>query len=70
MSRDSTPSPRQEALRAVQDVRESLADPVISKDAWATLVGLAWDSRSIAGDRRETQRALRDTLLAATRDGR
>jgi hypothetical protein len=60
-------SPRQAALDVVLQTRLRRPDAMIGPDAWAKILGIAWDARSELGSRRETQRAIRDVLLDATR---
>jgi hypothetical protein len=69
MSNQTPISPRQEALDAIKRARGGIADPSISESAWDSIVGIAWENRSQMGDRRETQRDLRDVLLEASREG-
>lgn len=72
MTRTAPLSPRNEALAAILGIRETYSDASISSDTWEKIVALAWDSRTRSGDRRETQRELRQVLLEASRvfDGR
>lgn len=69
MSSQTPISPRQEALDAIKRVRADVVDPSIPEDAWAAIVGVAWEHRSQLGDRREIQRELRELLLEASREG-
>lgn len=64
----STPiSPREEALKAILQVRESLSGPKIDIVTWDTVIEIAWENRTQEGDRREMQRNLRQVLLQASR---
>jgi len=68
-SNPGQPSPRQEALDAVKNVRSAIGNaPIISEDSWEKIIGIAWEYRSQLGDRREIQRKLREVLLDASRD--
>jgi hypothetical protein len=67
MSQPTPISPRQEALASILAVREGYANATIDPDTWVKLVGIAWDNRAFAGDRRELQRELRRVLLEAAR---
>lgn len=67
MSGTTPGSPREEALRAILQVRGSMTTPRIDVDSWETIVDIAWDSRTIEGDRREALRQLRNVLLKAAR---
>lgn len=67
MSGATSGSPREEALKAILQVRESMTKPRIDVDSWETMVDIAWDSRTIEGDRREAIRKLRNVLLNAAR---
>lgn len=60
-------SPRQEALNSILKVRETYPDATIDADTWDKLIGIAWDTRTQTGDRREIQRSLRKVLLEASR---
>jgi len=62
-------SPRQEALDSILQVRQAYSGATINADTWYKIVGIAWDSRMQAGDRREIQRSLRAVLLEAARTG-
>jgi hypothetical protein len=62
-------SPRQEALDSILQVRATYTGATIDADTWDKIVGIAWDSRMQAGDRREIQRSLRAVLLEAARTG-
>jgi len=66
----STPlSPRREALNAILHVRQSYPNANLDEGTWDKIVTLSWESRTLSGDRRELQRALRAVLLEASRDG-
>jgi hypothetical protein len=66
----STPlSPRQEALNSILQVRQSHPNATLDADTWDKIVTIAWDNRTNSGDRREIQRALREVLLDASREG-
>lgn len=67
MSGSSSISPREEALRAILGVRESVDGPRLDIATWETVIELAWDHRTQDGDRREVQRELRRILLQASR---
>lgn len=67
MPREQALSPRHEALTAIEAVRAQRPDSVIDDDAWAKIIGLAWDARSEVGSRRDVQAAIREVLLSATR---
>lgn len=67
MSQTPPPSPRQEALNSILAVRLEHPAATIDVDTWDKIVGIAWDHRTTASDRREIQRDLRQVLLEATR---
>jgi hypothetical protein len=67
MSESSSISPREEALQAILDVRESVGGPRLDITTWERVIELAWDHRTHDGDRREVQRELRQILLQASR---
>jgi hypothetical protein len=67
MSQSSRLSPRHEALNAILQARQAHLGPAIHPDTWDKIVGIAWDNRTLAGDRREIQRELRQVLLEASR---
>jgi len=68
MTSHSNPiSPRTEALGSILAVRESYQDATIGAETWDELVGVAWETRSQIGDRRDVQRVLRQILLQASR---
>jgi hypothetical protein len=69
MTQSRTLAPRQEALNSILQVRETYAGATIDADTWDKLVGIAWDNRTLTGDRREIQRNLREVLLEASRTG-
>lgn len=66
MPREQALSPRQEALAAIEAVRRGAVNEIIDSDAWAKIVGLAWDARNHIS-RRDVQSDIRDVLLAAVR---
>lgn len=66
MPREQALSPRQEALAAIEAVRTSDPSGAIDGDAWAKIVGLAWDARNDIS-RRDVQSDIRNVLLAAAR---
>jgi hypothetical protein len=59
-------SPRQAALEAVLRARDKRQDPRISEAVWSRLLELAWDERSLVGDRREHRRSIGETLMKSS----
>jgi hypothetical protein len=69
MSQSIPLSPRQEALNSILQVCTTYPSATISPGIWDKLVGIAWENRTQAGDRREIQRHLRQVLLESARNG-
>ena len=57
------PSPREEALRAVLSSQPESGEAGLSAMSWEKLVGLAWENRAHAGDRREIRKQVREILI-------
>jgi len=69
MSSEERVSPRQEALDAILATSADTSGATIERSSWDKLVTLAWDNRSLVGDRRDIQREVRSILLEASREG-
>lgn len=67
MSTEHRISPREEAIKAILKVHESLIEPLTTDVAWEKMLDLAWDNRTHESDRTQIQRELRQILLDASR---
>jgi hypothetical protein len=69
MTHSNQISPRSEAINSIIEVRGKAEGATIMPQSWDKIVGIAWENRTLVGDRRDVQRELRQVLLESTRDG-